>query len=485
MKQKLLFAFLFLIIIGLGVSQSPVFVYASDTCYVDEDADNDGDGSDDEPFKDIDEALDEDCARIIVRDGTYDESIVIGEDVSVEGKSRDSVKITGSITMKNSAQMSGVTVSGKSGIDVDEDAEIEIEDCAIVGADIGITTVAGNGKVTVNDTKIYDGNKGLYLQSGTTVKMTGCEVYDNDEEGVDIRSNVDGTISGNTISGNGESGIEVILGKADLLISDNKIKKNGASGIATQYYKGTGKSGAVKIKSNTITDNNDFGMNCKTPSGGNPGKEFWEATLNMSSNKLSGNKDGDFAPDCSLSESTVADASMTQKQKDAAAQKMAEEQKKKDEAARLLAEKQKQNLTKQQIEEEEARLAAEEAEQAKLRENMQKDTGLKTTAQTAIDVMQTAYDADVSAVAHAQERNAFIMFLIGPRMSDVKEIEERAEIYAKESEAAQQAIVGMDDQTNKHVLQSQVDDLLKKREDIATFVAQQRKEFSLFGWMFN
>ena len=469
---------------GLGVCVSPFFVLASDTCYVDEDADDDGDGSDDEPYKSIEKALNKDCARIIVASGTYDDTITIGKNVAVEGKSRDSVKITAAVTLKDGAALSGVTVSGNGGVAVDEDAEIEIEDATITGADIGIETVAGSGKVTVKDTKITDGNKGLYLQSGNTVKITGCEIYDNDEEGIDIRSNVDGVISNNTISGNGESGIEVILGKADLQITGNKIKKNGASGIATQYYKGTGKSGAVKIKNNTITDNKQFGMNCKTPSGGNPGKEFWGETLNMSSNKLSGNKDGDFAPDCSLSETAVADASMTQKQKDeAAAKKVSEEQ----EAARLLAEKQKltQTQTQKQIDEEAARQAAEEAEQAALRENLQKNNEQKEIIHRSLETMQNTYDTDVAAVESACSRNAFVMFLIGPRKKDLQQIESNAAIYAEQAHIAQTALASMTDQTDRTVLNAQVKDLVEKREELQNFVEQQKKEFSMFGWIFN
>ncbi|MFA5985955.1 MAG: right-handed parallel beta-helix repeat-containing protein [Parcubacteria group bacterium] len=481
MKQKILFLLLmiFFVFFGSIFAGDPVFVYASDKCYVDESADSGGDGSDDDPYQNIDKALDKDCDRIIVSAGEYSDNIVIGEDVSVEGKSRDSVTITGSVTLKDGATLSGVTVSGKNGIDVDNDASIEIEDSAIVGADVGIATVAGSGKVTVRDTDIHAGNKGMYLQSGITVAVTGCEIYDNDEEGIDVRSNVAGSITDNEIFSNGESGIEVILGKADLTISDNKIKKNKASGITAQYYKGTGRSGAVKIKNNTITDNAKYGMNCQVPSGGNPGAEFWEASLNMSSNKLSGNKNGNFAPECSLSASTISDASMTH------AQKIAAEQMQKEEAARKLAEQKQQIKTKQELADEEKQHTIDMEEQEKNRELLQKDTELQTNAQAAITAMQTAYDADMTSVAHAQERNAFVLFLIGPHVKDISAIAERATVYEQGSASVQKAIVDMTDQTKKRVLQQQLDDLLEKRDVIDGFCTQQQKEFSLFGWMFD
>jgi parallel beta-helix repeat protein len=481
MKQKVLFLFLavFFVFFGSVFAGDPVFVYASDKCYVDENADSGGDGSDDDPYQDIDKALDENCDRIVVLAGEYDDNIVIGEDISVEGKSRDTVTVTGSVTMKDGAMLSRVTVSGKKGVNVNGDASVEIEDSTIVGADVGITTVTGSGKVTVRDTNIHAGNKGMYLQSGITVTVTGCEIYDNDEEGIDVRSNVAGSITNNEIFSNGESGIEVIFGKSDLTISDNKIKKNKASGITAQYYKGTGKSGAVKIKNNTITDNDKYGMNCQVPSGGNPGVEFWEASLNMSSNKLSGNKNGKFAPDCSLSASTISDASMTH------AQKVSEEQAQKEEAVRKLAEQKQQLKTKKELADEEKQRTTDMDEQEKNRELLQKDTELHTNAQVAITAMQTAYDADMVSVAHAQKRNAFLLFLIGPRVKDISAIAERATVYKQGSASVQKAIVDMTDQTKKHFLQQQLDDLLEKRNVIDEFLMQQQKEFSLFGWMFD
>lgn len=471
-----------------GLICGPDFVVARDLCYVDKDADDEGDGSDDKPYQDIEKALNKDCQNITVAKGTYNDDITIPVGTSITGKSRDEVTITGSITMKDDSVLSGVTVSGKDGVAVGEDAEIEIKNVTITGADIGVETVSGSGKVTMRDTKINDGKKGMYLQSGNTVKITSCEIYDNDEEGIDIRSNVDGTISGNTISSNGESGIEVILGKADLLITDNKIKKNGASGVATQYYKGSGKSGAVKIKSNTITDNSDFGINCKTPSGGNPGAEFWGQTLNMSSNKVSNNKDGEFAPDCSLDEVTMSDATMTQKQKDAAAKiKYEAEQKALAEAQQKKDEQQANLVTEAQAQQEKdaAQRAEEERQQEIMRQQLQSDKEQIDMATTAVTQLQNVFMQDQQAMDQIQERNAFVMFLIGPKRDALNAIAQNSVLYTSEIETVQNAITNMKDQEQKNVLQAQVDDLSQKQKQLEEFVLQYEEEFSLFGWIFN
>lgn len=470
-----------MILFSVGLWSSPDFVVARETCYVDEDADDGGDGSDDEPYREIEKALNKDCETIIVKEGSYDEDITIFADVTISGKGRDKVKITGSVLMKNGTTLNGVTVSGKDGIAVAENADVEIRDAAITGADIGIETVAGSGKITVRSVKIFGGKKGMYLQSGNSVKITGCEVYDNDEEGVDIRSDVSGTISDNSITDNGESGIEVILGKADLTISDNKIKSNKASGIATQYYKGTGKSGAVKIKSNTISSNRQYGINCKTPSGGNPGKDFWEASLNMSSNKLSDNKDGNFSAECSLSETTISDATMTQKQKEAAAKaKYEAEQKALAQAQRL-----KEASAQESQKNEEQKRVEEERQQAIAREQLQKNTELIETATAAVTRINVVYEQDRAAMENAQKRSAFVMFFIGPKKNELNIIASNANKYHEEIDIAQAAIMNMTDQNKKSELHAQIQNFIKKQEELAYFVQQQNEEFSLFGWMFG
>lgn len=466
------------VFVCIGSLSDPVFAYASEKCYVDEDADDDGDGSSDEPYEDIEKALDEDCDTIVVAKGTYKDDITISTGVRVEGKSREDVVISGKVTMKDGATLESCTVSGR-GITVADGADADVSNVRIKGAKIGIETT-GSGKITVDGCMIHDNGKGLYIQKGKSVKITDTDISDNDEEGLDIRSDVSGTISDNTMENNGESGIEVILGKADLLITDNKIKKNGASGIATQYYKGTGKSGAVKIKGNTIEQNKKNGIDCNTPSGGNPGKEFWDATLNMSSNKVSGNKDGDFAPECSLPEDTTLSATMTKQQKEAYDQKQLELQK--EEQARIQAQKE-QKIQEQENADEEERLR--EEEQARLREQMQRESNAQSVISTAQAEINTLYQNNAIIQEKVTQRSAFIMFFIGPKRQELQEIESSIASY-------DQKIVMMHDELSKietENIRSEMDALVvdakNKREEMRLFVEQYNNEFSLFGWLFN
>ena len=280
---------------------SPTISLASG-CLVDPDIKNEDGSEKEKKFKTIKKAIEKDCKEIILAAGEHNGNITLESGVSLEGKNQDKTLISGTVTMKNGTSLTKVTVSGSGGVLVEKDAKIKLKNVKIKGASTGVKTVVGKGRITAEGVKIFSGGKGMYLQSGNDVKITNCDVSNNKEEGIDIRSNVSGTISGNSIIGNGESGIEVILGKADLVISGNSIKKNKASGIATQYYSGMGKTGAVKIKNNVISGNSHYGVDCKTPSGGHSPSGFWNNSLDMSSNKLIDNKNGNFAPRCSLPE---------------------------------------------------------------------------------------------------------------------------------------------------------------------------------------
>jgi parallel beta-helix repeat protein len=141
--------------------------------------------------------------------------------------------------------------------------------------------------VTKSDISKNEG-KGFYLKK-RTVLIEKNEVENNDEEGIDIRSGVKGSIKKNTITKNGESGIELVVGKTDLKISNNKIKSNGASGISNQFYKDSKKTGDIKLEKNSIQKNDNYGLQCATPSGGDPSSNYWTKSINLIKNIFSGN----------------------------------------------------------------------------------------------------------------------------------------------------------------------------------------------------
>lgn len=262
--------------------------------YVDSSASSGGDGSKDDPFKDISEAV-EKGGNIFIEDGDYDENLELKKGTKLFGESEGGVVIAGEIKMKDKTALKDLTVKdANETVVVTADADVEIDNCTITKFNkIGINALAGGGKLKVVNSKIKDGEgKGFYIERGKEIELIGNEVTGNKgEEGIDIRSKVDGVIRNNFIVGNGESGIEVVVGSSELIIKDNKINKNGSSGIASQFYPDSGLSGKgdIKIEDNEIEDNDKYGFDCNRPQGGSPDEDYWRDSIELEGNDISGN----------------------------------------------------------------------------------------------------------------------------------------------------------------------------------------------------
>jgi hypothetical protein len=261
--------------------------------YVDSSASSGGDGSKKEPFKNISDAIEE-GGDIFIENGDYDEKLRLKKGTKLYGKDEGKVVITGEIKMEDDTALRDLTIKDVDNpVIIDADADVEINNCTIKDFDkTGINTLTGGGKIKVVNSKIKNGGgKGFYIERGKEVELIGNEVTENEEEGIDIRSKVDGIIKNNFIVGNGESGIEVVVGNSYLTIKDNKIKKNGSSGIASQFYPDSGLSdkGDIKIENNDIEENDKYGFDCNRPQGGSPGDDYWRDSVELEGNEILGN----------------------------------------------------------------------------------------------------------------------------------------------------------------------------------------------------
>jgi len=477
--MKLAIAYLFIVIMTTGLLSNPVFVFASDTCYVDKDTDDDGDGSDDEPYQNIEEALYKDCDKIIVEKGIYKDDITIGQDVEIDGVEVENVIIVGKVIMKDGSELKNITVSD-SGIDVADGASVKIDNVKIKNASTGIETV-GNGMLSVKNSVLYGNGKAMYLQKGKNVELTNNEVYDNDEEGIDIRANVSGIISKNSIYSNGENGIEVILGKSDLKIYDNKIKKNGASGIVAQYYISTSKLGGVKIKDNIITDNKDYGINCKAPSGGNPGVDYWTKSMEMLANKVYDNKDGDFSEACYFDTQKIDNAIKTKKQQE---QKLVELQK---EQEQKINAQQAEKLQEAQTQEEQRKKEAEQkiSEQKLLRKKLQQERNLQSDVEVLGQEVDELYGVDNVSQKKIKNRPSIVMFFIGPDYKELRVMAERIGRYDTKIQEAQKLQEAITDEAIKKRVEESIANMVQEKNSVYNFIKQYNDEFSFFGWMFK
>jgi flagellar biosynthesis GTPase FlhF len=265
-----------------------------------------------------------------------------------------------------------------------------------------------------------------------------------------------------------------------LKIYDNKIKKNKASGIAAQYYESAGKIGGVKIKDNTITSNSDYGINCKAPSGGNPGVDYWTKSMEMLANKVYSNKDGEFSETCHFAEEKIVNATRTKKEIEQYSKSKHEAQQKT--LAEQEAEKQKtqDEIDKQETEEEHKRKAQEE-----LRKKMQEDKNIQREIEEITMKTSGINNEDIISKEKVESRPSVFIFVIGPDYGELRKMALNIQNYDAKLKRANEKIKLIGDDAIRGSAQKNINSIEKNKKDVYDFVDKYNSSFSLFGWMFR
>lgn len=277
------------------------------------------DGTEANPYNTITEALaaaeanDEDDRRIYINNGTYREQLKLPDSTELYGQDDDDTIIYGEdadgddfsyvIKMYDHCKIKDLRIEqGDIGVLVNNDSEAKIEDCKIkdqkeIGVEVQKAARNDNEIFEMEGTEIYDSEgKAMYIHK-RKIYIEKNEIYDNEEEGIDLRSSVKGKIKRNDIYDNGESGIEFELRRAKLKITSNDLDNNSASGIAAQF-RGKHQPGEVRIKRNEIEDNSDYGIKCGAPMGGGPPWAYFNGSMTLINNEIKENTLGFFAPLC-------------------------------------------------------------------------------------------------------------------------------------------------------------------------------------------
>lgn len=93
-----------------------------------------------------------------------------------------------------------------------------------------------------------------------------------------------------------------------MIIDSNEIKKNGGSGIDLQFYEISNDEGRVYLFGNNLSENNDYGLNCDMPSGGDASDEYWDNSIYLlSGNTIENNKKNEINKRCSINNTKTAD----------------------------------------------------------------------------------------------------------------------------------------------------------------------------------
>lgn len=467
MRFKLLFiAAIFLL--------TPFFVFAKDyDFYVDESAKSGGDGSQEKPFKSVSNAVKKASSKggsqeIYIYEGDYSGGFTIGKSIKLVGENESKVIISGTVSMEDGAEMEKLSVKGGYiAISVLKGAEVKINNCTIYGFEkIGVDIAPGNGKLTLQDSKIKNSaGKAIYVQRGNRIKFTGNEIYENDEEGFDLRADISGVISGNYIHDNGESGIEVIVGDADLMISDNNIKNNKASAIAAQFYEIAKDEGDIEIKNNKLSDSSNYALACKNTQGGSIPKDYWKNSIKMESNTLSGNK-RDISSNCKMKDDDDIAKEEAEDVKALEAEIAAEE---KAEAERERLEEEQERL---------AQIALEEAEKRKEQERKQ--------AEAKLLLEQNAKELEVikNELEKINQEGKIKIFFIG---RNKKRINNTKTSLIEQETALQKTLDILGEEYRE---MSEGEDLKIRANENLNWISNQKnylvskeKYFSLFGWV--
>jgi parallel beta-helix repeat protein len=223
----------------LGASLMPVSpVKAAATIYVPDD------------YATIQAAVDNAVAgdTIIVRAGTYNESVAVNKDyLTIRGVNSDTVIVDGNgLGAVNGFSMIGFDVRNQG---------ITIEGFTIKSfGNYGICVNKAD-EVTINNNQIINNiSAGIYATEGTKITVTDNDVTNNGDKGIYI--NIDTLIvSGNTVIGNGKGGIRAFSDNDTInnIVSNNEVTGNFGYGIEFA-------SNSIIVRDNTVCGNSRAGI---------------------------------------------------------------------------------------------------------------------------------------------------------------------------------------------------------------------------------
>ncbi|MFW5885144.1 MAG: right-handed parallel beta-helix repeat-containing protein [Patescibacteria group bacterium] len=470
------------VFLGIGAYSFFTPVLADDyDAYVDEDFDEEErDGSSDKPFESIKEALKEaekeGFEEIFIKEGVYKEDLDLTDSVKLIGEDKSEVVIKGKITMEDGSGLENLTI--KNNIVVEGDADVKIKNCKVIDfSGIGIEALKGDGKVEVEDCEVSGDGKGFYIVRGREIKIKNCEVHHNKgEEGIDLRAELKGSIEDNKIYSNGESGIEVIVGGADLEIIDNDIEDNGSSAIATQFYPDWSDKGKILIKDNTLEDSDNYGIDCNRPQGGSGGSDYFCDSLELSGNKIQDNEKGDTADFCDLEKEENEEEKINTGQVQSGEDFLAEQssdQEKEEEAEKREEDKSRE---KEKQKEEERKMIQEKKEE-------------KERISAVLEGIEQQKEADVEIFAQKknsiENKNSVSLFFFGPDQKVLKEAEKTKKAMENKFNQLQDLEKQANFKENKEKIIQKKEELKKEIESQEAFIEKQKNTFSLFGWLLD
>ncbi len=210
---------------------------------------------------------------LIGGDEPYDGEIIVNGTLNVLGAATDPVVFTSSSREPVVGEWGGIKINGGSG--TFKYTTIEYSGYGIYGYQLSSGDTLSVENSVIRNNGSYGIRNGGYNGAGI-VNITGSQIINNKGYGIFSSDDYDNwTITGNTISGNGNIGI-YIRGTNDITVFNNTVSNNGGgtyfeyvqgnfdasgntiadnagTGIRYYYYGYAGKT--IKIQSNTVSNN--------------------------------------------------------------------------------------------------------------------------------------------------------------------------------------------------------------------------------------
>lgn len=200
-------------------------------------------GSIEYPYNKIKDAIDAAYPgyAIYVKNGTYNENLIINKKINLDGENRTNTIINGNgeghvieISVPN-VRVSGFTIqnSGQSELNagiktLTLDSYVNIKDNIIQNNKIGIflNYAYEDSDATIEGNIIRNNNQGIYSQWSNNNLIKNNLIIDNEGHGIECIRSFYGRIVGNTIKNNGKYGLYLRGSNNEGLIENNVIENN-------------------------------------------------------------------------------------------------------------------------------------------------------------------------------------------------------------------------------------------------------------------
>jgi hypothetical protein len=241
------------------------------TIYVNANASGSQDGSAAHPYKTIWEALRhaEENTKLLVSAGKYKANIHIPNRVSIFGESKDKVIIEASddsyetVDMDDNSKIDKVTIKGgEYGVRVGHDEKASITNCVIkdndkAGVLLEKSSADDDHKVSISNSTIKDNDDFGIFSAKRRLILIDNEIVDNGKDGILAGAGSRDWFEGNSVKGNGGTGLKLFLDGSYIWTKNNSFADNGREGIEVNAYGG---SGTIDLKDSKIHNNDRWGI---------------------------------------------------------------------------------------------------------------------------------------------------------------------------------------------------------------------------------